>query len=86
MSHYSTDTPPSRFTSKDVRAKETVQFTPLQLDYLVSLFPPIVFNSNHTETQMRHYFGNQAVIQAVRDKTYGLSKRNHNQDTIPTPE
>ena len=66
---------------------DIVQFTPLQLEYLEALFPQVVYNANHTEASMRHYFGTQAVLQAVRNKTNGLAKRNEVilKDTIPTP-
>lgn len=66
---------------------DIVQFTPLQLEYLEALFPQIVFNANHSEGQMRHYFGSQAVIHAIRNKTNGLAKRNEviSKDNIPTP-
>lgn len=52
---------------------DIVTFSPLQLNYLMKMFPQIVFNANHNEANMRHYFGAQSVIQAVREKTRGLN-------------
>ena len=67
---------------------DIVQFTPLQLEYLQTMFPQIVYNANHTEASMRHYFGSQAVLNVVREKTSGLAQRNKvvSQNDIPSPE
>lgn len=57
-----------------------VSFTPMQLQYLETMFPQVVFGAAVPEAQMRHYFGGQAVLQAVREKTRGLNAGN-----IPSP-
>lgn len=64
--------PPSR--NSDVR------FSPDQLKYLESLFPHVVMPVTASEAALRQYFGTQSVIQAVKDKTRGVSAQN-----IPTP-
>lgn len=61
--------------------KADVTFTFAQLQYLERLFPQVVYGASVPVEVMRHYFGNQAVVQAVREKTRGLSAGN-----IPTPD
>ena len=68
------------------KPSDLIQFTPAQLEYLETLFPYIVYNANHTESAMRHYFGAQAVLQAIRNKTNGQRRQTNTQDTIPTPD
>jgi hypothetical protein len=53
----------------------TVSFTVAQLQYLEHVFPDRVFYPNSSETEMRHYFGTRAVVEAVRSKTRGLNGR-----------
>jgi len=50
----------------------TVTFTPLQLQYLESVFPAMVFPSTATENSVHQYFGTQSVLETVRSKTSGL--------------
>lgn len=49
-----------------------VVFTPMQLEYLQSLYPATVFGPTATEAQLRQYMGTQAVIEAVAKRTRGL--------------
>lgn len=57
-----------------MRQTNPVEFSTTQLEYLESVFPQCVLQHSHTEAQMRHYFGTQAVIDVVRGRTRGLSK------------
>ena len=57
---------------------EDVFFTVAQLQYLETLFPQVVYGPTAPEAAMRHFFGQQAVIEAVRNRTRGLNAR-----TIP---
>lgn len=64
----------TRILEHNVRsAPVDVHFTPAQLQYLTGLFPNVVLNASATEADMRHYFGQQAVIRAVRLRTRGLN-------------
>ncbi len=50
-------------------------FSKEQLEYLLKLFPPIAHGPDATEAQLRHYNGQQSVIQAVQRKTRGVDTR-----------
>lgn len=73
--------------SRPVDRSNEVFFTPAQLGYLEQLFPAVVLGSTTTEAAMRHYFGQQAVLTAVRNRTRGIQPRTFNPspDDIPTP-
>lgn len=64
-----------------------VFFSAAQLKYLETLFPYVVLGANVTEQAMRHYFGQQAVLHAVRERTRGLNANNTRSPTgdIPSP-
>ena len=64
--------------SKPQNRTEDVFFTVAQLQYLETLFPQVVYGPTAPEAAMRHFFGQQAVIEAVRNRTRGLNAR-----TIP---
>jgi len=66
---------------------DDVFFSASQLQYLEHLFPQVVLGPNSTEEAMRHYFGQQAVLEAVRRKTRGLNANTTNNQTgdIPSP-
>lgn len=67
--------------------KEDVHFSTAQLKYLEALYPQTVYGAGASEAAMRHYFGQQAVIESVRSKTRGLSANVLPSDPhgIPTP-
>lgn len=64
-----------------------VFFSVAQLQYLETLFPQVVLGPSATEEAMRHYFGQQAVLLAVRTRTRGLNGTSKARDTesIPSP-
>ena len=64
--------------SKPQNRSEDVFFTVAQLQYIETLFPQVVYGPTAPEAAMRHFFGQQAVIEAVRNRTRGLNAR-----TIP---
>ena len=64
--------------SKPQNRTDDVFFYVAQLQYLETLFPPVVYGPTAPEAAMRHFFGQQAVIEAVRNRTRGLNAR-----TIP---
>lgn len=64
--------------SKPNNRTDDVFFSVAQLQYLETLFPQVVYGPTAPEAAMRHFFGQQAVIEAVRNRTRGLSAR-----TIP---
>ena len=64
--------------SKPNNRTDDVFFSVAQLQYLETVFPAVVYHHNSTEAAMRHYFGQQAVIDAVRKRTRGLNAK-----TIP---
>ena len=64
--------------SKPNNRTDDVFFSVAQLQYLETLFPQVVYGPNAPEAAMRHFFGQQAVIEAVRNRTRGLNAR-----TIP---
>lgn len=49
-----------------------VTFTPLQLQYLETVFPQVVLPPTTTENAVHHYFGTQDVLSVVRSKTQGM--------------
>lgn len=73
--------------SKSQPRTDDVFFTVAQLNYLETLFPHVVLGATASESAMRHYFGQQAVIEAVRSRTRGLNARTVRvgADSIPTP-
>ena len=64
--------------SKPQNRTDDVFFYVAQLQYLETLFPQVVYGPTAQEAAMRHFFGQQAVIEAVRNRTRGLNAR-----TIP---
>ena len=64
--------------SKPQNRTDDVFFYVAQLQYLETLFPQVVYGPTAPEAAMRHFFGEQAVIEAVRNRTRGLNAR-----TIP---
>ena len=71
---------------KDSRTyQDDVFFTVAQLQYLESLFPHVAHSASASEATMRHYFGQQSVVDAVRNKTRGLNGRTISTGNIPTP-
>ena len=64
--------------SKPQNRTDDVFFYVAQLQYLETLFPQVVYGPTAPEAAMRHFFGQQAVIEAVRNRTRGLNAR-----TIP---
>ncbi len=64
--------------SKPQNRTDDVFFSAAQLQYLETLFPQVVYGPTAPEAAMRHFFGQQAVIDAVRNRTRGLNAR-----TIP---
>jgi len=79
----STNTSAPRKPSHD----DDVFFSASQLQYLEHLFPQVVLGPNSTEEAMRHYFGQQAVLEAVRRRTRGLNANTIQNRTgdIPSP-
>lgn len=63
--------------------QQDVFFSVAQLKYLESLFPHTVLGHTASESAMRHYFGQQEVLQAVRRKTRGLNGLSDND--VPSP-
>lgn len=45
-----------------------VRFSPAQLQWLEGQFPERVLPATASEAEMRYYFGQRSVINAVRDK------------------
>jgi len=66
--------------SKQKSRTDDVFFSAAQLQYLETLFPQVVYGSTTPEATMRHFFGQQAVIEAVRNRTRGLVARTINTD------
>ena len=64
--------------SKPQNRTDDVFFSVAQLQYLETIFPQVVYGPTAPEAAMRHFFGQQAVIEAVRTRTRGLNAR-----TIP---
>ena len=64
--------------SKPQNRTDDVFFSVAQLQYLETLFPQVVYGPTAQEAALRHFFGQQAVIEAVRNRTRGLNAR-----TIP---
>ena len=73
--------------TQNKRPNDDVFFSVAQLQFLESLYPQIVLNSNCTEAAMRHYFGQQDVISSIRRRTRGLNAitPKRNPDDIPSP-
>lgn len=66
---------------------DDTQFSPSQLQYLESMYPPVVLGPSATESEMRYYFGQQAVLDTIRRRTRGLNPQRvyaHPND-IPEP-
>ena len=61
--------------SKPNNRTDDVFFSVAQLQYLETLFPQVVYGPTAPEAAMRHFFGQQAVIEAVRNRTRGLNAR-----------
>ena len=61
--------------SKPTNRADDVFFSVAQLQYLETLFPQVVYGPTAPEAAMRHFFGQQAVIEAVRNRTRGLNAR-----------
>ena len=61
--------------SKPKPRTDDVFFSVAQLQYLETLFPQVVYGPSAPEAAMRHFFGQQAVIEAVRNRTRGLNAR-----------
>lgn len=55
-------------TKTQQTAKPTVQFTPKQLQELEKLFPALILPCTAPEAQLREYFGQQSVVEAVRKR------------------
>lgn len=51
------------------KQKDNITFTPLQLQYLERFFPRVVHGPNVTENEMRHYNGQQSVMDTIRRLT-----------------
>jgi hypothetical protein len=65
---------------------DKVYFSLAQLALLEEVFPQIAFGPNATEQQLRHYHGQQSVLDFIRRRTKGADKRIRNQaGDIPTP-
>jgi len=64
---------------------DTVFFSLAQLQYLESLFPALVLGPSTPEAALRHHFGTQDVLSAIRRKTRGLNGRTETAD-IPSPQ
>lgn len=66
---------------------DDVFFSVAQLSYLEALYPPTVLSASNSEAQMRHYFGQQAVLDSIRRRTRGLNAKSHEPSTgrIPSP-
>lgn len=64
-----------------------VSFSELQLAYLESVYPPLILPPTATEPQVHHFFGTQAVVAVVREKTRGNTNRLAvvNPNHIPAP-
>lgn len=73
--------------SKPNNRTDDVFFSVAQLQYLETLFPQVVYGPTAPEAAMRHFFGQQAVIEAVRNRTRGLNARTVNVGAgeIPPP-
>lgn len=48
-----------------------VTFSQLQLDELKRLFPQVIYPPSTPMETLRHYFGQQSVIEAITRKTNG---------------
>jgi hypothetical protein len=77
----------STFAPRKHSHDDDVFFSASQLQYLEHMFPHVVLGPTSTEEAMRHYFGQQAVLEAVRRKTRGLNANTTNNRTgdIPSP-
>jgi hypothetical protein len=60
-------------------AIDDVHFSPQQLEYLERIYPQTVLPATATEAACHRYFGTQAVLQTVREKTRGITGQ-----TLPT--
>lgn len=74
-----------------VNLQGNIYFTEQQLSYLETMFPQVVMPCSATEAQLRTYFGQQSVVQAVRDRTQSFKlkeargNRGNPADSIPAP-
>lgn len=50
-------------------ANGTVKFFPEQIKYLEKIFPQRVLDHTITENEIRHYNGQQSVLQFIRTRT-----------------
>ena len=46
-----------------------IEFSRAQLEYLEKTFPNVVMSVTDSENKIRHYFGQQSVIEFIRTKT-----------------
>lgn len=53
----------------EVGTKEKIQFHPEQLKYLERCYSRAVMSPSTTQAEMNHYFGQQSVIEFVRQNT-----------------
>ena len=60
-------------------------FNATQFQYLQKMFPEYVLGPEVSEEKMRFYFGQQSVMQAIRERTVGLGMR-YPSNSIPSPE
>ena len=51
----------------DPAVKAKVYFHPEQVKYLEKLFPSVVLLPSASEAEMRYHFGQQSVVQKVRE-------------------
>jgi hypothetical protein len=72
---------------KPTRKPDDVFFSVAQLKYLEENFPQVVLGPHSSEEAMRHYFGQQSVLFAVRNRTRGMNGDSKKSDTehIPSP-
>lgn len=49
----------------------TVDFTPAQVAYLENLYPRTVQGPETSEARLRHYNGQQSVMETIRSKARG---------------
>ncbi len=59
-----------------------ISFTSAQLALLEQAFPSVSYNYDATEAKLRHYHGQQSVLDFIRRKTRGVDP---NRQHIPAP-
>lgn len=59
-----------RTVAREGAEPENVRFSPAQLRWLERQFPERVLPASASEAELRHYFGQRSVLNAIRDKVH----------------